>query len=365
MRNISRYKNRVLITLIGTSGCTFLIMLGFALRDSISMVGTKQYSDLIKYDNLIILNKEITKMTDELNLEFSNLISDELLLKQSSYKAISNKDNLDVYVVVPEDEELFSKYFILKEEDNEKKLSLDDGVIVTPKIAERFNVKIGEVLTIESSDKTKYKFKINGITENYVSNYIYMTKEKYKEIFREDVTYNVVVSKNIEDSDTIARELLDSGKILSINFSKDLLRTANEMVNGLNEVVVLLVLISCMLAFTVLYNLTSINISERTREIATLKVLGFRDLESNEYIYRETFITVIVGIILGLIITPPLHGIVMDFLEVDTLVFLKTIKIESYLYAAVLTFIFAIIMQWVTFIKMKKINMIESLKSVE
>ena len=365
MRNISRYKNRVLITLIGTSGCTFLIMLGFALRDSISMVGTKQYNDLFKYDNLIILNKEVLEMTDELSLEFSNLISDELLLSQSSYKAISDKDNLDVYVVVPDDEELFSEYFILKEENSEKRLSINDGIIVTPKIAERFDVGIGETLTIESSDKTKYRFKINGITENYVSNYIYMTKEKYKEIFREDVTYNVVVSKNVEDSDMIARKLLDSGKILSINFSKDLLKSANEMVDGLNEVVVLLVVISCMLAFTVLYNLTSINISERTREIATLKVLGFRDLESNEYIYRETFITVIVGIILGLIITPPLHGIVMDFLEVDTLVFLKTIKIESYLYAAILTFIFAIIMQWVTFIKMKKINMIESLKSVE
>lgn len=365
MRNISRYKNRVLITLIGTSGCTFLIMLGFALRDSISMVGTKQYNDIFKYDNLIILNKEVLEMTDELSLEFSNLISDELLLSQSSYKAISDKDNLDVYVVVPDDEELFSEYFILKEENSEKRLSINDGIIVTPKIAERFDVGIGEELTIESSDKTKYRFKINAITENYVSNYIYMTKEKYKEIFREDVTYNVVVSKNVEDSDMIARKLLDSGKILSINFSKDLLKSANEMVDGLNEVVVLLVVISCMLAFTVLYNLTSINISERTREIATLKVLGFRDLESNEYIYRETFITVIVGIILGLIITPPLHGIVMDFLEVDTLVFLKTIKIESYLYAAILTFIFAIIMQWVTFIKMKNINMIESLKSVE
>ena len=365
MRNISRYKNRVLITLIGTSGCTFLIMLGFALRDSISMVGTKQYNDIFKYDNLIILNKEVLEMTDELSLEFSNLISDELLLSQSSYKAISDKDNLDVYIVVPDDEELFSEYFILKEENSEKRLSINDGIIVTPKIAERFDVGIGETLIIESSDKTKYRFKINGITENYVSNYIYMTKEKYKEIFREDVTYNVVVSKNVEDSDMIARKLLDSGKILSINFSKDLLKTANEMVDGLNEVVVLLVVISCMLAFTVLYNLTSINISERTREIATLKVLGFRDLESNEYIYRETFITVIIGIILGLIITPPLHGIVMDFLEVDTLVFLKTIKIESYLYAAILTFIFAIIMQWVTFIKMKKINMIESLKSVE
>ena len=137
------------------------------------------------------------------------------------------------------------------------------------------------------------------------------------------------------------------------------------MVNGLDEVVVLLVVISCMLAFTVLYNLTSINISERTREIATLKVLGFRDNESNEYIYRETMITVIVGIIVGLFITPPLHSIVMDFLEVDTLVFLKSIKIQSYIYAAVLTFVFAVIMRIFTYFKLKKINMIESLKSVE
>lgn len=366
VRNISRYKNRVLITLIGSAGCTFLIMLGFALRDSISTVGSKQYSDLFKYDNLIVLNNSVDEMTIELRNSFDGLIEDELLLSQASFKAINDKDNLDLYVVVPEDEELFYEYFILKEENSSKELSLDDdGVIVTPKIAERFDVEVGDVLTIESSDKEKYKLKVSGITENYVSNYIYMKKSVYSKIFKEDVSYNVVAAKNVEDNDTIARELLDSGKILSINFSDDLLTTANEMVNGLNEVVVLLVVISCMLAFTVLYNLTSINISERTREIVTLKVLGFRDLESNEYIYRETLITVIVGIILGLLITPPLHSIIMDFLEVDTLVFLKTIKIESYVYAAVLTFIFAVIMQWITYFKLKKINMIESLKSVE
>ena len=365
IRNISRYKNRVLITLIGTAGCTFLIMLGFALRDSISMVGTKQYSDLFKYDNLIILNSNITEMTDELTKEFSGLIDDELLISQASYKAINDEDNLDVYVVVPEEEKLFYEYYVLRDEKSSKSLSLDDGIIVTPKIAERFGVEVGEILTIEDSSKKQYKFRINGITENYVSNYIYMNKDMYQEIFDNEVTYNVVVSKNIAKNDEVARNLLDSGKILSINFSDDLLKTANEMVNGLDEVVVLLVVISCMLAFTVLYNLTSINISERTREIATLKVLGFRDNESNEYIYRETMITVIVGIIVGLFITPPLHSIVMDFLEVDTLVFLKSIKIQSYIYAAVLTFVFAVIMRIFTYFKLKKINMIESLKSVE
>jgi putative ABC transport system permease protein len=192
-----------------------------------------------------------------------------------------------------------------------------------------------------------------------------MTGDKYLEVFGEDVSYNVVVSKNIIDSDEVATKILNSGEIISINFSDDMLKSANEMVKGLDEVVVVLVIISCMLAVTVLYNLTSINISERTREIATLKVLGFRNRESNSYIYRETMITVCLGIVVGLLITPPLHNMVMGYLEVDTLVFLKTIKIESYIYAAVLTFIFALIMQVVTYFKIKKINMIESLKSVE
>ena len=192
-----------------------------------------------------------------------------------------------------------------------------------------------------------------------------MTPKDYKNIFKDEVTYNVVVSKNIKENDEIAKKLLDTKKILTINFSDDLLKTANEMVEGLDEVVILLVVISCMLAITVLYNLTSINISERTREIATLKVLGFRDNESNEYIYRETMITAVIGIILGLLITPPLHNIVMGFLEVDTLVFLKTIKIESYIYAAGLTLLFVLIMRVVTYIKLKKIDLIEPLKSVE
>ena len=365
MRNISRYKNRVLITLIGTAGCCFLIMLGFALRDSIRNVGTKQYNDILKYDNLIILNKNTKSYTEELNTSFNELIKDPLLLSQTTYKAINEKDNLDIYVVVPENNELFYKYFSLNDINKKEKITFNDGIIITPKIASRFNLKIGDILTIEDSNKNKYKIKVGAIIENYVSNYIYMSKEKYEKIFKKDISYNVIVSKNIKNSDYIAKKLLETKKVLSINFSKDLLKSSNEMVKGLDEVVILLVVISCMLAITVLYNLISINISERTREIATLKVLGFRDFESNEYIYRETMITVVIGIILGLLITPPLHDIVMSYLEVDTLVFLKTIKIESYIYAAVLTFIFALIMQIITYYKIKKIDLIEPLKSVE
>ena len=365
MRNISRYKNRVLITLIGTAGCCFLIMLGFALRDSIRMVGTKQYSDIIKYDNLIILNNNVDEITDELKDTFKGLIKDELLLNQSTYKVVNEEDKLDIYVVVPKEEDLFYDYYVLNDIEKNKKLTFNDGIIITPKIAERFNVKVGETFTIEDSDKNTYKIKVGGIIENYVSNYVYMSPNQYKKIFKEEPSYNVVVSKNIKDNDEIATKLLDSKKILTISFSDDLLKSANEMVEGLDEVVVLLVVISCMLAITVLYNLTSINISERTREIATLKVLGFRDKESNEYIYRETMITAIIGIILGLIITPPLHDMVMGFLEVDTLVFLRTIKIESYIYAASLTLIFVLIMRIVTYFKLKKIDLIEPLKSVE
>lgn len=365
MRNISRYKNRVLITLIGTAGCCFLIMLGFALRDSIRMVGTKQYNDILKYDNLIILNNNVEELTTELKEDFDGLIKDELLLNQSTYKVVNNEDKLDIYVVTPEDKELFYKYFILNDINSNKKLTFDDGIIITPKIAQRFDLEVGDTFKIEDSNKNTYKIKVGGIVENYVSNYIYMTKEDYKKVFKEDVTYNVVASKNIKDNDEIATKLLDTKRILTISFSDDLLKSANEMVKGLDEVVVLLVVISCMLAITVLYNLTSINISERTREIATLKVLGFRDKESNEYIYRETMITAIIGIILGLIITPPLHDMVMGFLEVDTLVFLRTIKPESFIYASSLTLLFVLIMRVVTYYKLKKIDLIEPLKSVE
>lgn len=367
IRNISRYRKRVIITLIGAAGCTFMIMLGFALKDSINTVGDKQYQDIIKYDNLIVLKENKMEIDQELKEATTGLVKNTLLLNQTTFKVIDDKESLDIYVITPEEtSDLFYKYFTLKEQDSNKKIKVkNNGVVITPKIKERFNLEIGDKITIEGNDKKQYQVKVTAVTENYVSNYIYMNKEYYEEVFAKTLTYNVIVSKNVKSKDKIATNLLKSGEVISISYREDLLKTANEAVEGLNSVVVLLVVISSLLAFTVLYNLTSINISERTREIATLKVLGFTDMESNEYIYRETMITVLVGIILGLIITPPLHDVVMSLLEVDHMIFLREIKIQSYIFSSTLTLIFAIIMQIITYYKLKKINMIESLKSVE
>lgn len=367
MRNISRYKKRVLITLIGTAGCTFMIMIGFALKDSINTVGDKQYNDLFKYDNLIVLNSPIEKIDEKFKEELAPLIKKEILLHQEAYKVIDDDNSLEVYLMAPSDaNKQFYNYFTLKEKDSSKKIKLTDkGVVITPKIAERFNLKVGDELTIEALNQKEYDLKVSAITENYVSNYIYISKDYYKEVFGSDLTYNVIASTNMKSNNKIAKTLLEKDNIVSISFREDLLKSANEAVGGLNNIVVLLVVISSALTFTVLYNLTSINISERTREIATLKVLGFTDMESNEYIYRETMITVIIGIILGLLITSPVHEMVMTLLEVDHMIFLRTIKVQSYIYSASLTLLFAIIMQVVTYYKLKKVDMIESLKSVE
>lgn len=367
IRNISRYKKRVLMTLLGTAGCTFLIMIGFALKDSINSIGDKQYTELFKYDNLMILNNNVTSISNDLNITLDSLIENPLLLNQTSYKVVEQNNSLDIYLLVPEStNEYFYSYFQLRDENSKSSLKLnDEGVIITPKIKKRFNIEVGDTITLENLNKEKYQVKVTGITENYVSNYIYMSKKLYEDIFQKKLSYNVIVSKNLQKQNKIATTLLESNQILSISFADDLLKNANNGVSGLNNIVILLVIISSLLAFTVLYNLTSINISERIREIATLKVLGFKDIESNEYIYRETIITVIIGIILGLIITPILHSYIMELLEVDTMVFLKQIKIQSYIYASVLTFSFALIMQIITYFKIKKINMIESLKSVE
>lgn len=367
IRNISRYRKRGLITFIGAMLCTFMIMLGFALKDSINTVGSKQYNDLFKYDNLIVLNENIPEIDKDLKEKSNGLIKNELLLNQTAYKIKDKANSLDAFLMVPENtSKQFTDYFTLKEKNSTKEIKLkDNGVIVTPKIKERFNLKIGDTITLESLNKQTFEVKVIGVTENYVSNYIYMSKDYYKKVFEKEIKYNVIASKNVASKEKIATKLLESDKVISINFQDDLLTSANESIEGLNSVIILLVVISSVLALTVLYNLTSINISERTREIATLKVLGFTDQESNAYIYRETFIIVLVGIIGGLLITPPLHNIVMSLLEVDHLIFLREIKIQSYIYSALLTLSFALIMLVVTYHKLKKINMIESLKSVE
>ena len=361
-RNIFRYKKRVFMTLIGSAGCTCLIFLGFALRDSVNGVGDKQYGEIFEYDNMLVLNNNI-KTIKQTNIK--DMIKNPLLFNQYSYDLkYGEDDSLSAYVLIPSKMKTFEEYFNLLDYKSGKKLKLNnDGVIITPKIADKLELEVGDKLTIQSINGEEKKVKINGIAENYISNYIYISKDLYETLFNEEITYNMIASNN--NSKTKAKDILNSGSVMTINFSDDLMESANKEIKGLNNIVVLIVVVSSMLALTVLYNLTSINISEREREIATLKVLGFNGRESNEYIYRETLVIVIIGIIVGLVIAVPLHRVITGFIEGDDMMFLKNVKVLSFVFASMLTLIFALIMQLVTYFKLKKVDMIESLKSVE
>jgi ABC-type antimicrobial peptide transport system, permease component len=246
-------------------------------------------------------------------------------------------------------------------------LGLDtDGVIITPRIANLMDVGKGDTLTIIDEDDVEYTVTVGGVTENYVSNYIYMPRETYVTTFKHGVMFNTVLAKaGWENKDTLTERLYDSEDVANISITDTVRQKANEAVKGLDAVVVLLTVISSLLAFTVLYNLTAISISERTREIATLKVLGFTPVETNDYIYRETIISSILGIGAGLLVSPYLLGRVLDVIAVDNLVFLRNIHTRSFGIAAGLAFIFALVMMLVTFIRLFRINMIESLKSVD
>ena len=361
-RNIFRYKKRVFMTLIGSAGCTCLIFLGFALRDSVNGVGDKQYGEIFEYDNMLVLNNNI-KTIKQTNIK--DMIKNPLLFNQYSYDLkYGEDDSLSAYVLIPSKMKTFEEYFNLLDYKSGKKLKLNnDGVIITPKIADKLELEVGDKLTIQSINGEEKKVKIKGIAENYISNYIYISKDLYETLFNEEITYNMIASNN--NSKTKAKDILNSGSVMTINFSNDLMESANKEIKGLNNIVVLIVVVSSMLALTVLYNLTSINISEREREIATLKVLGFNGRESNEYIYRETLVIVIIGIIVGLVIAVPLHRVITGFIEGDDMMFLKNVKVLSFVFASMLTLIFALIMQLVTYFKLKKVDMIESLKSVE
>lgn len=367
IRNIFRYKKRVFMTLVGTAGCTFLIMIGFGIQDSIDGVGEKQYTDVLKYDNMIVLKNNITELPETLKTRLEENVKNPVLLNQTFYHVNTTTDNMDAYVVVPEeDNQNFYEYFALKSNETGKQQKLnEEEVYVTTQIARRCDIEAGDHITLEDSDGNTYRVKVGDIIENYVSNYIYMSRSLYEKTFDTTWQGNMIVSSNLKSQDKIAKDLLDSGSVLSVQFADDLLEDVNRGISGLNNVIVVLILIASLLAFSVLYNLTSINISERIREISTLKVLGYTDRETRRYIYRETLMMVVVGIAFGLLITPATHHYIVNLLQNDETLLLDKIEVSSYIYASLITFVFALIMQGVTHFKLKKIDMIEALKSVD
>lgn len=367
MRNMFRFKKRGIMTIVGVAGCTALILMGFGIKDSISGVAEKQYGEIIRYDNFMVLTDETESIDEELeNILEKEKIESPVLIKQSAFKLDQNGESMDFFLIVPEDEEIFYKHYNLKkvESDDSIKLS-DDGVIITQKLSEVFGAQKGDSISVKDSENNPYTLIVSDITENYASNYVYMNKNMYDNIFEESVIYNGIVSTFKGDEKNLAQNLIDSELVLNVVFTSDLLEKTIESNNSLNSVIVLIVVVASLLAIIVLYNLTSINISERKREIATLKVLGFNDVETNQYIYREAIILTLISIAIGLGLGVVLHGALIGFIEGADSVFFKNVRPMSFIWSALITIVFSLIMQVVTYFKLKDIDMIGSLKSVE
>jgi putative ABC transport system permease protein len=381
-RNLFRYKKRGFMTIVGVAGCTALLLVGFGLRDSMNGVVQKQYGEIFKYSNMAILKQESEAIDGELwqLLERERML-DPLLIKQTAFKSEASDRSLEVYLIVPGDEGRFLEYYSLKSaadgneiklgdkkatSDGMEKKGKDEGVIVTSKLADVWNAGIGDSIQIKDRDNHAYTLEIAGIAENYAGHYLFLSKEQYQRVFQKEAAYNAVVSRFSGDEGALAERLIESGQVLNVSFTSDILGKALDSNKSLNGVIVLIIVVASLLAFIIIYNLTSITISERTREIATLKVLGFFDRETNGYIYREAAILTALSIGAGLLLGIFIHSYIIDVIsDQSSLILFKKISWLSFAFAAVLTVLFSAIMQWVTYYKLRSINMIESLKSVE
>lgn len=367
IRNMFRYKKRAFMTIVGVAGCASLLLIAFGIHDGMSGIAQRQYGDILRYDNMIILKDETLTIKGELKMLLDNQqITNPLLIRQSAYTCENNKQTLDAFLIVPQNNELFEQHFNLKSTIDKKDILLDNNdVVITHRIAVVYNLQKGDILTIKDTDNNLYTLPISDIAENYASNYIYLNSFTYEKTFEKPIAFNTIVSNHNTDNTDLATMLIDSGLVVNVLLANDLSEKTLNNAASLTGVIILIVIVASILTIVVLYNLTAINISERTREIATLKVLGFRDSETNAYIYREAFILTLISIGIGMIIGVVLHRLVVDIIEINALSLYKNINWTSYAIACIITLIFSIVMQIITYFQLKKINMIESLKSVE
>ena len=373
VRNIFRYKKRVLMTIIGICGCTALILTGFGLKDSISAILPNQYEKVFNYDFQVTLKDSLdNEQREEFITELENQEGINRAVETYMSSATASKDDLeeDVQIVVPNNneelKEVIKFYDVKTDEDIDLKT---DEVILSDKLAELLNVEEGETIKLDGIGDSIQEVKVSNITENYISHYVYMSKELYNKLYDEEYKPNVLLVEDDnltkEQEEKITSELLDSGKVSGVSLNKTIMTTLDETLSSLNYVVVILIVSAGLLAFVVLYNLANVNISERIRELATIKVLGFYDKEVYNYISRETVLLTIIGIALGLVAGYFLNYYIIRTCEINMLRFAKVINPLSYLYAILITVAFTLIVNVITYFALKKIDMISSLKSVE
>lgn len=375
-RNLFLYKKRFFMTVVGIAGCTALLVTGFGLQDSISDIVEKQFDELAHYQMLVSLQDESALDGRDL----AAILNDET--KVTGHLAVSQQDATvvpeeggeedNLYIVVPSDTEAMTEYFTFRQRTTGETVPFEEGsVVISEKLAERHDLSVGDAITVENADGDEASFTITGVCENYIYHYLYMSEDVYRDAFGEGPETNLLYCRLAEGVDTseaedeLATALLKCRDVAGAQFTHEITASFRQSLDSINYIVVVLIIAAGALAFVVLYNLTNINITERSKELATIKVLGFYDGEVGAYIYRETSVLTLIGTVCGLVFGIALHTFVIRTAEVDMVMFGRSIYPMSFVWSALLTIAFSLLVNLVMYRKLKNISMVESMKAPE
>ena len=370
IRNLFRYQRRFWMTVVGIGGCAALIVTAFGLRGSIFDIMDKQFDEIYGYTSQIGLVdkvtpgelREITKALDE-----SPLAEDYLTCRSESVTAETGAYTVDCTVQVFPDQEAVAPFIHLRHRTDDTLVTLpDDGAVLTEKLAKLLDVEPGDTLTLDGDSRVEVR--VADVTEHYIQHYVYMTDAYYETLFGAAPEENLLLADyptDAPETEALERELVGLDGVTSLTRIEDTREIYGSSLESVDYAVVLIIVCAAALAFVVLYNLTNINITERMRELATLKVLGFYDGELSAYIYRENVILTVFGVGLGMVMGKLLHQWLILTVEIDMLMFGRVLSFSSYAYAVVLTVIFSLLVNLAAHRKLKKLDMVESLKTVE
>ena len=374
-RNIFRYKKRLFMTIIGIMGCTALLLAGLGINDTISTVVENQYEKVFRYDISAEMKESITPRQKEALVK---RINDQEIVTQFGYAGttsftLTGEDGTKITssAYVTEDPQHFSDYIMLANRSSGEPIELtDDGIVLSEKLAEQLGVSAGDSVTVTSSDNISKKLTVNGITENYVFHYVYMSQACYEQNFWYSVNQNSILIKlnpeaTSEQVAAVCSAIEEADGVASVVAFTDLAADFQDQISALKSIIVLIIVCAALLAFVVLYNLTNINISERIKEIATIKVLGFKSHEVAMYVYRENFLLTLMGGVLGLGLGVGLHRVIIRSIEQSNVMFGYLISPMSFVVALVMTCLFSILVMLYMYRKLSNIPMVESLKAIE
>lgn len=377
-RNLFLYKKRFFMTVLGIAGCTGLLVTGFGLHDSISDIITKQFGEIFTYDLLVSVKQESGLQNKEFvaALGDSSVVDHAMAVHQEKSSNTFGSQTFTTYLFVPEDEARLAEVVTLRDRKTHAPVAFepDKGIVITEKMAERTGYGVGDTIKLKNNDDIMGEFVITGIAENYVENYVYLSADLYKQQFGYSPEFITLAARMVESGNekdnqamrnALSEKLLEIDDVASVSYTADIMSSFSNMLTKIDTIVVVLIISAGLLAFVVLYNLTNINITEREKEIATIKVLGFFDREVSGYVYRESAMLTLIGGLVGMITGVLFHQFVIRTVEVDAVMFGRDIAPLSYVYSFALTILFSLIVNAVMQRKLRRVDMVASMKAPE